>query len=182
MSGCVVDTMRMATCHPERRHEARGLCVQCYVRTYCRPHRAAYYAAHKEEIQAQHANYNAAHKEEKRLQQAIYRHGHKEAHKGYMAKSVAKLRLEIFNAYGGIRCACPKCPLHGGADPRFLTMDHINGDGAKHRRETQGTHTYRWLKKNGFPLGFQVLCYNCNCAKRLGDHCPHLDLVDAQGD
>jgi len=30
-----------------------------------------------------------------------------------------------------------------------------------------------WLKKNNFPPGFQVLCANCNFAKRNSRYCPH---------
>jgi len=30
-----------------------------------------------------------------------------------------------------------------------------------------------WLKKNNWPEGFQVLCYNCNSAKRVDGICPH---------
>ena len=42
---------------------------------------------------------------------------------------------------------------------------------------------YRWLKKHGFPKeGFQLLCYNCNCAKGFFGKCPHKkqDLVQKQ--
>ena len=62
----------------------------------------------------------------------------------------------------------------------FLTLDHINNDGAEHRREIHGRQTaagyqtYRWLMRNGFPPGFQVLCANCNHGKRMnGGTCPH---------
>lgn len=83
-----------------------------------------------------------------------------------------------FNSYGGYRCAC--C---GIVDEVFLTLDHVNGGGNKHRNEISpdvkrwggggGCKLYRWLKKNKYPRGFQVLCFNCNFAKwRLGK-CPH---------
>ncbi len=76
---------------------------------------------------------------------------------------------EVFGHYGGYACAC--C---GETERAFLTIDHVRNDGAKHRRE-QGRKAYsicRWLRLNGFPDGFQVLCMNCNWAKRLGQ-CPH---------
>lgn len=82
-----------------------------------------------------------------------------------------RLRLAVLAAYGNV-CAC--C---GEGCERFLSIDHINNDGAKQRRETKqrtGTHFYRWLTLNGFPPGFQVLCYNCNLGKaRNGGICPH---------
>lgn len=62
----------------------------------------------------------------------------------------------------------------------FLTIDHIDGNGAEHRRTLKrgGITFYRWLINNGFPSGFQTLCYNCNCAKGQYGTCPHQLLVD----
>jgi hypothetical protein len=31
----------------------------------------------------------------------------------------------------------------------------------------------RWLRKNGFPKGFRVLCHNCNFAHGHYGYCPH---------
>jgi hypothetical protein len=47
----------------------------------------------------------------------------------------------------------------------FLTVDHINGGGNEHRKSIGFTDIYAWLIRNKFPNGFQILCYNCNCAK-----------------
>lgn len=57
----------------------------------------------------------------------------------------------------------------------FLTLDHVLNDGAKHRREigANGLGVYYWLRDNAFPSGFQVLCWNCNLAKRILGVCPH---------
>lgn len=58
----------------------------------------------------------------------------------------------------------------------FLAIDHVEGNGAAHRRELGGTGTvfYAWLVKNNFPKEFQILCHNCNFAKfRNGGVCPH---------
>jgi len=75
-------------------------------------------------------------------------------------------------AYGGSVCAC--C---GETDIRFLTIDHVDGDGAQHRKLIGGGgNTYKWLRQNGYPSGFQVLCYNCNMGRyRNGGICPHND-------
>ncbi|NIQ13923.1 MAG: hypothetical protein GTO02_05820 [Candidatus Dadabacteria bacterium] len=87
-----------------------------------------------------------------------------------------KLREEVIKVYGSV-CRC--C---GEKEDIFLTIDHINNDGANHRRMLTGTNrgsgswnTYIWLKKNNFPSGFQVLCWNCNWAKSHGG-CPHRKL------
>jgi len=72
--------------------------------------------------------------------------------------------------YGG-RCAC--C---GEDRLQFLTIDHINGGGTKHRKEIgHGGHAvYRWLIRNDFPPDFQVLCFNCNDGRQVnGGICPH---------
>lgn len=95
----------------------------------------------------------------------------KEADKSHRLNLI--LRAEVFAAYGGNRCAC--C---GETEPMFLTIDHVENDGAKMRREgvhsRGGTQFYQWLRKNGFPPGFQVLCMNCNLGKhRNGGICPH---------
>lgn len=79
------------------------------------------------------------------------------------------LRVEVFNAYGGFVCKC--C---GETLEKFLTIDHINNDGNKHRKALGRTSILKWLKDNDYPPGFQVLCFNCNIGKRLnGGSCPH---------
>ena len=87
----------------------------------------------------------------------------------------ARIKDAVFGAYGGYRCAC--C---GEVERAFLTLDHINNDGAKMRREVLGSRslagyrTYRWLAAHSFPAGYQVLCMNCNHGKRMNDGvCPH---------
>ncbi|MDP3767769.1 MAG: hypothetical protein Q8S13_07120 [Dehalococcoidia bacterium] len=80
----------------------------------------------------------------------------------------AALRSEIFEVYGK-SCAC--C---GISEEVFLAVDHIDNSGAKHRREIgNGGTLYQWLRANGFPPGFQILCYNCNRAKYMLGTCPH---------
>lgn len=88
------------------------------------------------------------------------------------------LKLETFAAYGGAFCAC--CGFTGHL--AFLTLGHIANDGAAHRKaiwgKSQGVgggeHMYYWLKKRGFPPGFEVQCWNCNCAAaKNGGICPH---------
>jgi len=44
----------------------------------------------------------------------------------------------------------------------------VVGDGAEHRRRFNlkgGNVLYKWLEREGFPPGFQVLCFNCNGKK-----------------
>jgi hypothetical protein len=94
------------------------------------------------------------------------------------------LRMGCLLAYGGEPPVCACC---GEYRIPFLAIDHINGGGKTHRLSigaaTIGPHAvYRWLKKNGYPEGFRVLCHNCNYALGLYGKCPHEDeharLVD----
>jgi hypothetical protein len=81
-----------------------------------------------------------------------------------------KARLKVIEAYGGC-CAC--C---GEMIPEFLTIDHINNDGAEKRRngEMGGAALYTKLEKMGYPKDdYQLLCMNCNFAKGHFGCCPH---------
>ncbi len=81
-----------------------------------------------------------------------------------MAHQRYKLRETVFLHYGGA-----KCMICGETRKLCLTIDHINNDGAEHRKISGvgggGYNTYCWLKRNNYPRGFQVLCRNCNWIK-----------------
>jgi recombinational DNA repair protein (RecF pathway) len=83
------------------------------------------------------------------------------------------VRDAVYIAYGGYRCAC--C---GEAERAFLSIDHVNNDGAAHKRECKlrtGEQLYRWLARNQFPAEFQILCMNCQWGKRNNKGvCPHV--------
>ena len=56
----------------------------------------------------------------------------------------------------------------------FLAIDHISGRKIHgHKAGFGGDQLYRWLQKNNYPDGFQVLCHNCNSAKGEFGKCPH---------
>jgi hypothetical protein len=55
----------------------------------------------------------------------------------------------------------------------FLSIDHVDGGGYQHRKQLKDDGLYRWLKRNKYPTGFQVLCMNCNVAKGHFGQCPH---------
>ncbi len=58
----------------------------------------------------------------------------------------------------------------------FLSIDHINNDGAEHRKLLKtlpGASFYHKMKKLGYPPILQVLCMNCQFGKRYGAICPH---------
>lgn len=79
------------------------------------------------------------------------------------------LKREILIHYGGNPPKCAKCDF---ANERALTIDHIEGGGNEHRKQIAreaSTDFYVWLKNNNYPLGFQVLCMNCQFMKTSED-------------
>jgi 5-methylcytosine-specific restriction endonuclease McrA len=91
---------------------------------------------------------------------------HPEIWRAYDAKCRAKLRLDVLSAYGG------KCAVCGIKNPQYLTIDHIDNNGAEHKRTLFGAantsqRLYAWLRRNEYPPGFQVLCWNHNASKQF---------------
>ena len=82
-----------------------------------------------------------------------------------------RVRKEVLNHYSNGKMICECCYED---NVEFLTIDHINGCGKELReKQGEGARLYHWIKRNNFPDGFRILCYNCNCsAKKLGI-CPH---------
>lgn len=85
--------------------------------------------------------------------------------------NVALLKQKAINGYGGM------CQCCGEKEISFLSIDHVNNDGAAHRKDrgkNTGVFMYRLVIKNEFPKEYQVLCFNCNIGKHLnGGVCPH---------
>jgi hypothetical protein len=80
------------------------------------------------------------------------------------------LRISVVDGYGG------KCYCCGETEPCFLTVDHVNNDGAEHRRTGKaiGAKLYRFIIKHKFPPEFQLLCFNCNCGRQINNGvCSH---------
>lgn len=84
--------------------------------------------------------------------------------------NVLKRRMAVLKHYGGDP---PKCACCGESTYQFLSIDHVNGGGNRHRREKRGNTLFTWLIKEGFPPGYQILCHNCNQAKGYYGVCPH---------
>ena len=83
------------------------------------------------------------------------------------------VKMEVLTHYGHGHVACTCC---GEVNPVFLAVDHVNNDGTAHRKLAgKGSAFYQWLKRHGFPNDppLQILCFNCNFAKRIYGVCPH---------
>jgi hypothetical protein len=95
---------------------------------------------------------------------------------------ILALRIRVMTHYcgGPPFCQCLGCrTTYIG----FLQMDHVAGDGATHTYTGKfsgktikytGTALLKWIEKNNYPEGFQVLCANCNGpgGKGVKKQCP----------
>lgn len=131
----------------------RDYCVQCWSASR-REYQKDYRERNAERLTKYHADKYERTKETGRL----VRKRHYE-----------KWKKAVFDHYGH-ECSC--C---GEKEPKFLTIDHVNDDGAEHRKEVSaGIVLFRWLVTNGFPRTFRILCFNCNSGRfHNGGICPH---------
>lgn len=82
------------------------------------------------------------------------------------AKRLRLLRLQVLLGYGSV-CTC--C---GERRERFLEVDHVQRSWTGRRPpEEKDSPLYRRLIADSFPVGYQVLCINCNWSKRTSVSC-----------
>ena len=132
-----------------------------------------YQQKNKKKILEQHRKYYQSNKERILLRTRKWRKENTMKCKEISKKSNWKLKIEVLTHYGGNP---PKCACCGETEIKFLSIDHMNNDGAEHKRKINkkgGSSFYCWLRKNGFPKGYQILCFNCNSAKFYFGKCPH---------
>ena len=75
------------------------------------------------------------------------------------------------------------CNCCGYVGIKFLTVDHIIPKREMEkdpkmikmgfRAKRKASSLSQWLITNNFPIGFQILCWNCNVAKGILGKCPH---------
>jgi serine/threonine protein phosphatase PrpC len=92
---------------------------------------------------------------------------HKEQNQKNHREYTRRLKETVLTHYGNGEM---KCVLCGFDNPHALTIDHINGNGATHRRAIGGggVKTYLWLRRNDYPAGYRTLCANCQLIEYLG--------------
>src|SRR6185312_7279780 len=85
------------------------------------------------------------------------------------------VKNEVLSQYSG--GGYPHCQCCWDQHIDFLSIDHVNGGGSEHRRQLgmSGGHSfYSWLKRNGYPDGYRVLCQHCNQGRQCNNGiCPH---------
>ena len=124
-----------------------------------------YYIANPEKIKEQSRKYKIANLEKIKEQDRKYYNTNKEEIRERGKQERKRIRREILKHYSNNSYKCANC---GYDIYESLVIDHAYGGGNRHRKEIKESGTssfYRWLKKNKFPLGFQVLCHDCNFLK-----------------
>lgn len=108
---------------------------------------------------------------------------HRETHQGYgkiryskykdrlnenMLERYHTLRKKVIELYGN------KCNCCGEDEYSFLALDHIQGDGGKHRAERSNYGVLVDAYETHDTERFQILCHNCNIGRQInGGVCPH---------
>jgi len=159
----------------ERRGWRQGYCLDCRAgvyREYARTQNKLYYRRHPQKVMQS--------VKRTRAKRADYYREQKRRNHTKMRERIKLLVIDYYSK-GAFKCEC--C---GEKELDFLTLDHVNGHGSEHRialfgrRDAGGANFYMWLKRNGFPSGYQVLCMNCNLSKGKHGTCVHkTGVVDA---
>jgi hypothetical protein len=84
----------------------------------------------------------------------------------FMARKARFVTTQVFAHYSGGTWQCACC---GESEREFLTIDHTSEGGSRMNRELGiprgGMPLYSWLFKNNYPLGFELVCMNCNLSR-----------------
>lgn len=139
-----------------------------------------YARTHKELIRKSAKKYRDNNKQKQQSYSKLYRERNKEAIKikakeryknskkqkmDYQRKLTREYKQAFLDMYGG-KCACCGESLFD-----FLTIEHRQGQQKITRRT--GLVAYRDSVKEYRPDLYEVLCWNCNCAKGKLGYCPH---------
>ena len=131
-----------------------------------------YYLENIEHIKQIRINFDIKNKELQKIQKKKWRDDNRGRINLLRNKRNIRMKLMIFNHYSNYDIKCNCC---GENMIEFLSIDHINNDGASHRKIVPHSNLYSWIINNDYPSGFQILCMNCNFAKgQSKDHiCAH---------
>lgn len=124
-----------------------------------------YAEAHKEKTKEYQREYRQAHKKEANEYGRKAYPRYKEDKRAYQRALTKKYKDTFLEMYGGC-CTC--C---GEAIQDFLTIEHKQGQEKISRRT--GLVAYRDAIQEYRPDLYEVLCWNCNCAKGHLGYCPH---------
>jgi len=113
-----------------------------------------------------------SHKDYYKKYQKEYSKNKRSEFRKYSIKYKKGLRNKFLEMYGN-KCAC--C---GETKVEFLTIEHKLGQrGSRHKEG--GPEAYAKALKDYRPDLYEILCYNCNCAKGRYGYCPHNNVTVA---
>ena len=167
--------MIVATCHPWKRHHAKGLCMACYGNRYYQTPKGKawheqYYVKNRSKINKKRLGRN------RKDEHLKYKEKRNKCNRDWSHD----LKQEWANAYGG------KCSCCGESILEFLTVEHTNHNGKEDRAARGfGPKLLATLRKEGWPKeGYDIFCMNCNWATRNKKVCPHrrisLDILTGE--
>jgi len=166
MAHNAADTARCVRCKKDPPDEGYKTCSRC--RTQRRDTRRARYETFTPEKRQALAT-----------QTKTWQKNNPEKNKGIQRTWEQRVRKIVVDHYGG-KCAC--C---GETEFAFLTLHHIDGDGAAHRKalglnRNVAGWAFAWrLLKAGLPdAHLEVLCWNCHMATEHRGICPHKEGND----
>lgn len=111
--------------------------------------------------------YCGEHKQARKKHKQTWYENNREYVNAAASKRWHDLREKFLIMYGN-ECVC--C---GEKEEAFLSLDHVNNDGSKHRKDVGNYGVYYDAIKIYDTSRFQILCYNCNFAKQTRGKCPH---------
>jgi len=121
----------------------------------------------KERISKQKKEYKKENREQIKKQRDQYRQSNRKKVLERGRELDRQIKIDVLNHYDN--SICKRC---GETNLYKLTLDHIEGDGKKHRERLGngkhfGNRFYRYLKRNNYPNdpSLQVLCLACNARK-----------------
>ena len=129
------------------------------------------YAKNKDKMRKKNRTWYQKHKESEKIRGKKY---HEKYNKEVKQRRL-DLKLEVMAHYSKVisKSDIPVCACCKEKHIEFLTLDHINGrKSMNHKPSLKADKLCRTLKREGFPKGIQVLCWNCNSAKSDKGVCP----------
>ena len=125
-----------------------------------------WYLAHKTEQIARVMRWRQANMDKHKKSAQLSNQRHRKIYTKRGNKKMTEIKIDVLTHYGNGECKCVRC---GFDDIRALSIDHINGNGTKERRQTgrKGKAFYRWLQSQRYPEGYQTLCMNCQFIKAV---------------
>lgn len=129
------------------------------------------YKKEYEKHKASHVRYRSEHKDKYKKLNAEWIAKNRDRYNASKWILYDKNKRKILDRFSNSTMSCALC---GNDDIFVLTLDHVNDDGAEHRKEALGVRrggiaAYRDFRLGKVETGYdvQVLCMNCNFKKEL---------------